>query len=166
MINFTQEIQQRLTDFSPFLANKIVIDERCFHLKQAMVSEFIQEILQTCTELEQQQRVESVAFYTQRLVEQFNCLTKAIETLEKTNTSTAAFHSPYRFPRNIHHLPKERRLLEYKKALRALNEKLSWLTEKSYQCPNEDKPSYLAALQETEYRKQKCLAAIEKLIEN
>nr|WP_269318008.1 primosomal replication protein PriC [[Haemophilus] ducreyi] len=59
-------------------------------------------------------------------------------------------------------LPPVKRLAEYKKALRALNEKISWLIKMSYTNGNEN---IQQQMQETEFRKQKCLKAIDELEE-
>lgn len=164
MVNFKQAIQQQLASFTPFLSQKVVIHHACFSLTQATVEAFVQEVLHTCATLEKQQSSECVAFYTQRLVEQFDCLGNAVDELKQRKVEPNSFYSSYRFPRNIHSLPPERRLKEYQKALRALNEKISWLSEQSYLCSQEEKSDYLSAIQETEYRKQKCVTAIEQLI--
>ena len=89
---------------------------------------------------------------------------KPSKKFEKTK-KVERFISPYRPPRNVHSLPKEKRLVEYRKALRALNEKICWLTEKQYQAENrankEEVLLYQQQIQETEFRKIKCLIAIE-----
>ncbi|VTR41853.1 Primosomal replication protein N'' [Actinobacillus pleuropneumoniae] len=55
---------------------------------------------------------------------------------------------------------------EYRKALRALNEKISWLLEKSYTATNDaEKNTWQLQIEETEYRKMKCQKAIEELEE-
>ncbi|EPY99731.1 primosomal replication protein PriC, partial [Mannheimia haemolytica] len=57
-----------------------------------------------------------------------------------------------------------KRLQEYRKALRALNEKISWLVEQNLNTQNEaTKQTLQNQITETEYRKMKCLKAIEDL---
>lgn len=164
MKNFTQLIQSQLIQFSPVSQEKVIISHRSFTLTQAKVSDFVQEILDTCVEIEKQTQSENVAVYSQKLVEQFDCLTKAVQKLDQQKISSSSFSSNYRFPKNIHFLPREKRIIEYQKALRALNEKISWLLEQSYRCSPEEKANYLKSIEETEYRKQKCLLAIEELL--
>lgn len=160
MATFTQTIQQKLAQFTPFLQQRLTLSHHCFKLTQGQVADFVKEMMDTCAEIEKQTQQESLLFYSQRLVEQFDCLNNAIG---KLNQQEKAYISSYHFPANIHTLPKEKRVIEYQKALRALNEKISWLIEKSYQCSDEQKVFYINLIQETEYRRQKCLHAIEQL---
>ncbi len=163
MKKFTQQIAQKLAVFETFADKQIEISHPCFSLKQGNVEDFIQEILETCRKIEQQAESDLLIFHTQRLVEQFDCLNKAVETQLHVQQTLKPFRSNYRFPKNIHHLPYEKRLDEYQKALRALNEKISWLIEQSQQASDVDRPYYLAQIEETEYRKKKCVDAIEDL---
>lgn len=163
MTGFTEKIQRQLMPFLTFSVQKIAISQPCFSLHQGNVEQFIQEILVTCQQIEAQTDSQLLAFQTQRLVEQFDCLQKAIETQITHKQSIKTFRSNYRFPKNIHRLPYEKRLEEYQKALRALNEKISWLIEQSQQASDVDRRYYLAQIEETEYRKKKCVDAIEDL---
>lgn len=163
MTRFTEQIQQNLIPFLTFSAQKIAISQPCFSLHQGDVEQFIQEILATCQQIEAQTDSDLLVFQTQRLVEQFDCLQKAIETQITHKQSIKTFRSNYRFPKNIHRLPYEKRLEEYQKALRALNEKISWLIEQNQQASDGERPYYVAQIEETEYRKKKCIEAIEDL---
>ncbi|OOR99352.1 primosomal replication protein N [Haemophilus paracuniculus] len=161
---FLQQIEQQLAQFSPFLTQQAVVFGKIFSQEENKVSFFVEEIRQTAQQLRQQQNVDYAQFYADRLLKQFDALKKAISRLEKKHTERPNFHSSYRFPRNVHSLPKEKRLVEYRKALRALNEKLGWLSEAIYGEQQEEQRALLQAqLAETEFRKQRCLVAIDEL---
>ncbi len=164
MARFTEQIQQKLAPFLAFSEQNITISHSYFSFNQGSVAQFIQEILATSQQIEMQRDSHLLAFQTQRLVEQFDCLQKAINTQITHKQRINTFRSNYRFPKNIHRLPYEKRLEEYQKALRALNEKISWLIEQSQQANESDRPYYMSQIEETEYRKKKCLDAIEDLI--
>ncbi len=163
MTRFTEQIQQKLAPFLAFSEQNINISHPCFSFNQGRVVQFIQEILATSQQIETQRDSHLLVFQTQRLVEQFDSLQKAIETQITHKQNIKTFRSSYRFPKNIHRLPYEKRLEEYQKALRALNDKISWLIEQSQQASDVDRPYYLSQIEETEYRKKKCIDAIEDL---
>ncbi|MDH2998489.1 hypothetical protein A1D22_10800 [Pasteurellaceae bacterium LFhippo2] len=164
MTQFSQQIFQQLEQFSPYMNLIIEIDTPSFKLQKGNVAAFVAEIHQTIEILGNLQQPELTAHFAHQLVNQFNSLQQAVEKQKKIANQTPVFKSSYRFPKNIHNLPKEKRLVEYKKVLRALNEKISWLMEQSYRCENEaDKQAYLGLIEETEFRKKKCLSEIEKL---
>ncbi|AUI65531.1 MULTISPECIES: primosomal replication protein PriC [Glaesserella] len=163
MSTFTTQIQQKLMPFLAFSDQKITVSHPSFSLHQGYVKEFIQEILSLCEKIEAQTNSNMLIFQTQKLVEQFDSLKQAIETQLNSAQDKKTFRSSYRFPKNIHQLPYEKRLEEYKKALRALNEKISWLIEQSQQANEADRAFYIAQIEETEYRKKKCIEAIEDL---
>ncbi|OOH86323.1 hypothetical protein BMT54_11065 [Pasteurellaceae bacterium 15-036681] len=164
MTNFTSEIFHKLEQFTPYCQQEVQIDSAYFSTKKGYVAQFVTEIKQTITLLTQQTESYYSEFYAHRLVNQFNDLQQAVNKQQNFAKQKAIFKSPYKFARNIHHLPKEKRLVEYKKVLRALNEKISWLVEQHYRCEDERKKhAYLGQIQETEYRRDKCLKAIEEL---
>ncbi|WP_373766509.1 primosomal replication protein PriC [Glaesserella sp.] len=164
MTSFTATIRQHLDQFTPFSEETLEISPPLFSLSRASVAFFCAEILQTCQLLEKQTESDYADIYAQKLVTQFDALNRAVEKLAAHHRRHAVFRSTYTFPKHIHRLPSTKRLAEYHKALRALNEKISWLTEQSYRCTNaQEKAVYLGQIEETEYRKQKCLAAIEAL---
>ena len=100
------------------------------------------------------------------MLEQVDALQKAVKSIQK-KSKLAAFSSNYRFPRNVHALPVEKRLIEYRKALRILNDKIIWLLDKQYHAPNDaERTHYQQQIQETEFRRKKCLTAIEILEEH
>ena len=100
------------------------------------------------------------------MLEQVDALQKAVKSIQK-KSKLAAFSSNYRFPKNVHTLPVEKRLIEYRKALRILNDKISWLLDKQCHAPNDaERTHYQQQIQETEFRRKKCLAAIERLEEH
>ncbi|MCT8639913.1 primosomal replication protein [Glaesserella parasuis] len=160
MGNFTDTIIIKLNDFSPILSLQISIYSHCFKLTHGSVKEFIQEILETCSHIEQSTSPEITEVYTQRLIEQYDALQKSIHLKDKKSDSP--IFSQYKFTKSIHTLSKKQKLHEYYKALRALNEKLSWLIEQNYHYP-EYRHMLSIKIQETENRKQKCLKAIEEL---
>ncbi|MCK3656799.1 hypothetical protein A4G19_14050 [Pasteurellaceae bacterium Macca] len=78
--------------------------------------------------------------HTQKLITQFDALQHAVAKM--STAPKAQYQSSYRFPRHVHQLPVRKRLQEYHKALRALNEKILWLSEQSYLCPiRNEKPT-------------------------
>lgn len=163
MTIFTQAITEKLAFFTPYLQQKVAISSELFQRNEGIIAEFVAEIQQTAQQLSQQTEESYSEFYAQKLIRQFDLLKRAAEQAVKNRQKSASFQSHYRFPKNVHNLPENRRLQEYKKALRILNEKLSWLTEQSYRSEGEQKAFYIAQMQETEYRKQKCLRAIGEI---
>lgn len=165
MTNFTRAIQQQCGIFTPFLAREIEISSDLFVLNKGKVSDFLAELEQTSQLVSQQSQADYAEFYAQRLVQQFDLLKKAVEKLrQQPKSNLPTFKSNYRFAKNVKNLPACKRREEYQKALRALNEKISWLIEQSYQCETAQQKAVIQAqIQETEYRKQKCLAAIEEI---
>lgn len=162
MKQFVDLLDDKLVDFYPYINIKVEMSRHLFKHSQGTLSDFIVELKETAQMLANQKGGEYAQLYAQRLILQFDALQAALVQLKKPKVQS--FQSSYRFARNIHQLPIERRLLEYKKALRALNEKLGWLTEQSYLCQNDaQKQDYIAQIQETEYRRQKCLKAIEEI---
>lgn len=140
-----------------------------FSQNEGSVDFFVQEIRQTAAILQQQKNSDYADFYAEKLIRQFDALQKAVQHLRK-QPSSDTFRSNYHFAKNIHFLPAHKRLAEYYKALRALEEKLGWLAEKLYQAQLQENEAectqWRAQIAETEYRKQKCLAAIEKAEED
>ncbi|MBF0784337.1 primosomal replication protein N [Muribacter muris] len=163
MKTFLDTIEQQFAAFLPYSNYRVSVPEALFERSQGEMREFVAELQETAKRLVQQRDSLYAELYAKRLILQFDALQKALDKLQAADQDKP-FQSSYRFARNIHQLPVEKRLMEYKKALRALNEKLSWLTEQSYQCNDEaQRQDYIAQIQETEYRKQKCLQAIEAL---
>lgn len=160
---FITQIQQNLVQFLPFAENQITFYSLYFSQQTGKVASFLAEIENTVEILLSQNDASYVEYYSDKLIKQFDALNRAIEHLQKEK-KTPQFHSSFQFSANIHHLPPERRLREYRKALRALNEKISWLVEKHY-CENDElaKIELQNQIQETEYRKMRCLKAIEDL---
>lgn len=166
MEDFLPQFEQQLAQFSPYLDQQVVVFGEFFSQSNHTVRFFVKEIRQTAQQLRQQQNIDYAHFYADRLLKQFDALKKAVDYLAKTTKNRAVFHSSYRFPRNVHSLPKQKRLVEYQKALRALNEKLAWLTETIYAEQSSQKRATLQAeLADTEWRKQRCIAAIDELEE-
>ena len=164
--NFSQLIQQKLEIFSPFTEKEVIVKENIFSKKQQKVSDFLQEITDTARLLSQQTSEDYADFYATKLLQQFDALNQAVLILKKSASSSKEVFVPsFSFPKNIHTLPPARRLNEYRKALRALNEKISWLLEKSYAANENEKIMWQQQVEETEYRKMKCLKAIEDLEE-
>lgn len=165
MKDFLQNFEAFLSSFTPHMDRQAVIFGEFFTQKEGKVAEFVAEIRATALQLNQQEDAEHTEVLADKLLKQFDALQKAINRLPKKQEK-AVFHSAYRFPRNVHSMPPEKRLNEYRKALRALNDKVSWLLEQQYKTDNEaEKITYQQQIQETEYRKMKCLAAIEELEE-
>lgn len=124
------------------------------------------KIIHTAQLLSQQTTEDYADFYATKLLRQFDALNHAVFMLEKADLSAReVFTTSFSFPKNIHALPPARRLNEYRKALRALNEKISWLLEKSYAANENEKIMWQQQVEETEYRKMKCQKAIEELEE-
>ena len=134
-----QDFSSYLAFFTPFLNQEAVVFDDCFTKKTQLV-------------------------YAARLLRQFDALKRAVAHIKPEKQ--ALFQSSYQFPKNIHSLPASKRLNEYRKALRALHEKTSWLIEQDLKTTDARvKRQFENSIQETEYRKQKCIAAIEKLEE-
>lgn len=164
MPSFSENLTQHLAFFTPFLAQKAVVFDSCFTKKEQAVADFVAEIKHTAQQLSQQTDGAHAEIYAEKLLRQFDALKRAVGQLKPAKQ--AVFHSSYHFPRNIHSLPPTKRLHEYRRVLRALNEKLSWLIEQNLRTEAfEQKKQLENSIQETEYRKMKCLAAIEKLEE-
>lgn len=165
MLNFQDAIAEKLAFFSPYLNEEITISSDYFFISKGCVADFVREIEHNAQQAMQQDQVLYTQFYTQRLITQFECLKQAVDkiVLKKAN-HLPKFHSPYRFAKNVKNLPRCQQLDEYRKALRALSEKISWLIEQQYATQNlEQRMLFQQYIQETEYRKQKCLAAIAEL---
>lgn len=166
MKNFSQQIEQLLSQYAAILDQQAVVFGGIFRKERASVAEFIAEIQQTAALLKVQTEADHAELYAAKLFQQFAALKRATEKLSTKSAKTAFFHSPYRFPKNIHSLSADKRLVEYRKALRALNDKISWLVEKQLNAYVEkEKQQLQQVIQETEYRKARCLAEIEKLEE-
>lgn len=164
--DFPTLVQKQLEIFLPFYAYEVVISEKIFSVQKQKISYFVQEILQTANELNRQSSEDYVNAYAARLFQQCEALTQAIKPLKlKQSDEPLLFQSTFRFPKNIHYLAPTRRLNEYRKALRALNEKISWLVEQYYNVSDAEKFLLKKQIEETEYRKMKCLKAIEDLEE-
>ncbi|MGX2957437.1 primosomal replication protein PriC [Ursidibacter arcticus] len=165
MTNFTLAIQQQCQIFAPFLEKKVEISSDIFTLSKGNVSDFVQEIMQTCELIKQQDRASYVEFYTQRLIQQFDTLKNVVDKhRQKETTPTLHFKSKYRFAKNVNKLPASQQLAEYQKIHRALNEKLSWLFELNHQTVDEQKKlSIQAQIKETEYRIRKCAEKLAEL---
>lgn len=166
MQHFQQRIAQKCEIFRPLFHCAIHIQSPLFSIKQGKVQDFVEEIKQTSRLIEQNQTSSEtyLNFYTQRLIQQFDLLKKTTDKLQLAQQMPSNFKSGYKFAKNLNKLNAEQRLEEYQKILRALNEKLSWLVEQCYACQDGLKKQQLQlAIQETEYRKQKCVVEIQKL---
>lgn len=163
MQNFTLALNQKLQFLSQFSDLDIQLNSPAFRLKKGKVSQFMQEIQQTGHQLSEQKESIYAEIYAQKLVQQFDLLNKAVKQQNRPQTQVPTFRSHYRFPKNIHNLPIEKRLREYQKALRLLNEKLTWLAEQAQSANEETRHIFISQIQETEYRKNKCLMEIDKL---
>lgn len=163
MRKFTQALQQQLAYFSDFSNTPVEIQSDLFTIKRGAVRDFLTEIERVGAHLATQESAAHSEYYAERLIKQVDLLKQAVEKQQKTANSPTQFVSHYRFPKNIHNLPPERRLAEYKKALRILNEKLAWLSTQCYTAEGEQRELFVAQLAETEYRKMKCLKVIEEL---
>lgn len=163
MQNFIQALEQKIHSFAQYHHLEIQINSSLFNLKKGTVLQFIQEIYQTGNLLNSQTNADYADFYAQKLVRQFDLLNKTIQQQKSPQNKVLSFRSNYRFPKNIHNLSLEKRLQEYQKALRLLNEKLTWLTTQAQLCNEEQRVIYIAQIHETEYRKMKCLKAIDEL---
>lgn len=164
--NFLHLVHQQLAKFRPFHNENIQITGSLFLEEKQAVIFFVKEIEQTALALSQQHDEDYANVYAKKLFQQFEALNKAISSLNTASPKkTLPFHSHYRFPKNVHSLPPARRLTEYRKALRALNEKISWLIEQQYNANFSEKAPLANQIAETEYRKMNCLKAIEELEE-
>lgn len=165
MQTFSQKILDYLAFFTPYLTQQAVVFDQCFTKKEQTVAQFVAEIQTTAEKLASAPNNEYAELYAEKLLRQYDALKSAVKRL-RPRENHAVFHSNYQFPRNIHFLPPPKRLVEYRKALRALNEKISWLIEQNLKTQNEaQKHQFQQQIQETEYRKMKCLKAIEELEE-
>lgn len=160
---FISRIKQNLSELHSFSALHISPNSAIFSQQTGLVSHFIEEIETTTAQLLSQTEVSYSEFYADKLLKQFDALYKAIEKCQAPKDKKA-FISTYQFSPNIHRLPPNKRLPAYRQALRALNEKLSWLVEQNLNETDEAiKQSLQNQIAETEYRKMKCLKAIEDL---
>lgn len=165
MQTFIQKIEQTLAEFTPFEGKQAVISGHFFSKSEDKIAFFIEEIRQTALLLQQQNQVEYAEIYAKKLLDQIDALQKAVNKLKKTN-NVERFYSSYSFAQNVHSLPPDKKLPEYRKALRAFNEKISWLFDKQFQAKNEAEALYYQQkIEETEFRKMRCLKAIEDLAE-
>ena len=166
MNTFIEKVEENLAQFTPFEAEQAAVFGNYFAKNEANVSFFIDEIRHTAAILSPQNDVAYAEIYAKKLLEQVDALQKAVKSIQK-KSKLAAFSSNYRFPKNVHALPVEKRLIEYRKALRILNDKISWLLDKQYHAQNDaERIHYQQQIQETEFRRKKCLAAIEILEEH
>lgn len=160
---FLAQIKKNLAVLASFSEQKITLNSAYFSKQSGLVSFFLTEIEQTAELLLGQNDISYSEFYADKLIKQFDTLNNAIEKMPEQKKA-AKFRPSFQFSPNIHRLSPHNRLKEYRKALRALNEKMSWLVEKNY---NEDSEILRQELQnqivETEYRKMKCIKAIEDL---
>lgn len=161
--HFVNQVKQSLSTLLPFSNQEIAINSNNFSQQTGTVASFIHEIYKTLDLLVTQEDILYSEFYADKLIKQFDALNQAVEISQK-KAKTAQFSSSFQFSTNIHRLSPNKRLQEYRKALRALNEKISWLVEQNY---NQENLALKQELQnqitETEYRKMKCLKAIEDL---
>lgn len=164
MTNFSQAIKIQCELFTPFLEHHIEISSDIFILSKGRIADFVAEIEKNCEQLSKQSQPIYAEFYSQRLIRQFDLLRKQVAKLrQKTSHQRPVFKSNQSFAKNIANLPAYKRREEYQKALRALNDKISWLIEQSYNSTNiEQKHFFEGKIQETEYRKMKCIQAIEE----
>lgn len=163
MPDFISQLDRQFHQFSAVLSVPVDISHPCFTFQHGTVEQFLDEMQQTARHLSTEQHAEYAAYYAEKLVQQFDALKQAVDKAQKSAKMPTQFRSSYRFSKNIHRLSPEKRLVEYKKALRALNEKLAWLSEQSYLAPQTAREQYISLIAETEYRKQRCLAEIEAL---
>ncbi|MCK3656389.1 hypothetical protein A4G19_11765 [Pasteurellaceae bacterium Macca] len=164
MSQFSPLFFEKLAIFQPFLHKKVMLRTSVFVRFEGTVADFIDEMGQTITLIQQAERdnqSDYLEIHTQKLITQFDALQHAVAKM--STAPKAQYQSSYRFPRHVHQLPVRKRLQEYHKALRALNEKILWLSEQSYLCPISEREAYLTQIQETEYRKSKCQLAIDEL---
>lgn len=162
-LQFIHQIKQYLESVQSLSKEEIEINSSYFSKRKGAVSFFLSEIERTAETLINQHEITYIEYYSDQLIKQFDALNKAVSKIHHKK-KTVQFHSSFQFSANVHHLSPTKRLQEYRKALRALNEKISWLMEQNY---NEEDEMMSQALQnqitETEYRKSKCLKAIEDL---
>ncbi|QIM63262.1 hypothetical protein A1D29_08215 [Pasteurellaceae bacterium Orientalotternb1] len=165
MTNFTQKILEKCAIFTPYLTHKVQISSILFQRSEGQVADFLQEIEKTSQLVTAQSQPLYTEFYAKRLVEQFDLLKKVVKRLQDAEKNQMPrFKSNYRFAKNLAYLPACKKREEYHKALRALNEKISWLIEQTQQSQTAElKNHFEAQIAETEYRKQKCVMAIEEL---
>lgn len=160
---FLAQIKQNLAELASFSEQKITLNSNYFTKQSGLVRFFVAEIEKTAELLLNQEEIAYSEFYAEKLIRQFDALNSAVKKAQEQKKETQ-FQSSFQFSPNIHTLSPNKRLQEYRKALRALNEKMSWLVEKSY---NEGQEAIKQELQnqiiETEYRKMKCIKAIEDL---
>lgn len=158
-----EQIRSYLAQFQPYHSQRVVITQPYFSKAEQSVGEFVGELAQTMRQLEGESNPAYAEIYAKKLLDQFNALQQQLPKLQQPSVQ---FQSSYSFSPKIHRLPPAKRLAEYRKALRALNEKISWLSEQLYQTEQAEQQAILhSQLAETEFRKQKCLIAIETLEE-
>lgn len=163
-MHFIEQIDQLLQPFLPYAEQQIRVRRLCFSRPEQTVGQFVNEIRQTLQQLNQAQNPHYAEIYAQKLLEQFDALHIQLPKLKQPKPT---FNSSYHFSGNIHRLPPAKRLVEYRQALRLLNEKISWLLEQQYQTQfDSENTDFSQLIAETEYRKQKCLNAIEELEES
>lgn len=163
-MHFIEQIERFLEPFLPYAEQQINLRRPCFSRPEQTVGQFTSEIRQTFEQLKRAQHPHYAEIYAQKLLEQFDALNAQLPKLKQPKPS---FNSSYHFSSNIHRLPPAKRLVEYRQALRLLNEKISWLLEQQYQTQfDRENADFSQLIAETEYRKQKCLNAIEELEES
>lgn len=164
MTNFVQALKEKCELFTPFLQQNIEISSDVFSLSKGCVADFVAEIEKNCEQLTKQSQPIYAEFYSQRLIRQFDLLRKQVFLLRRESTNQRPIFKPNQsFTKNLANLPAYKRREEYQKALRALNDKISWLIEQSHNSINIDQKRFFEGkIQETEYRKMKCIQAIEE----
>ncbi|WP_301098439.1 primosomal replication protein PriC [Otariodibacter sp.] len=167
MNKFIQSIEKQCSIFEHLLSYEITISSNSFTKNKGYVKDFVDEIKLTARFTIQKKSQEHIEYYVQKLISQFIELKEATDKLlllSQTNMVLPKFISNYQFNKKFSNLSSTQKLQEYHKALRALNEKLSWLIEQIYLCSdNKQKKIYQEKIYETEYRKQKCINAINAL---
>lgn len=166
MSSFLSSIQHQLSSFMPFASHKVRLDARFFGEDEMYVKDAIKVIELTASQLASQQNLHYAEIYSERLYQQFASLQQAISRLRHhTQTqSRAFFRSDIRIPKRLQHLPRAKQIPEYQKILRALNDKLSWLSERAYYAESTEEKAVIAQqIQETEARKQRCIARLDHL---
>ncbi|QGM80747.1 primosomal replication protein PriC [Otariodibacter oris] len=165
MNKFVKSIEDKCSIFEAFHSYEIVISSMYFSKSKGNVISFVNEIKLTAKLATQQNSLEYAEYYAQKLISQFVELKTATDKLlPQQNISYPKFISHYRVNKKLTNLSSDEKLQEYQKALRALNEKLSWLIEQNYLCTdNKQRQIYQEKIYETEYRKQKCMDAINTL---
>ena len=158
-----ERLENLFTEIKPYSNKTITLNCPYFSKQNEQVAFFMAEVEQTAEKLATQTEVVYAEYYAERLLRQLDALTQSVEKM-RAKKEAPQFHSSFRFSPNVHRLPPHKRLEEYRNALRALNEKISWLMEQHYlEDEVNKKQQWQAQISETEYRKMKCVDAIEEL---